>query len=119
MPGSHVTFTPSATATLKSASIGMPATLPATDGANPAVVLRNLGPGTVWIAAAAGAPGAVNLRNIPDALVLGAGQTMLLASHPGFGGGTQAVLQGEGQVLFMRGTLTDAWIFPAATAAVI
>ena len=116
MPGTHVSFTPSAAATFQSGLIPALFTLPTADGANPAVVLRNLGPGVLAVlAGTTGQP----VGGMPGAITLQPGQTLLLASHPGFGGGAVATVQGGGRLEFTRGVLADLWMFPAPSVAVI
>ena len=111
-----MSFTPSTGATFQSGLIPALFGLPAVDGSNPAVVLRNLGPGVLAVlAGTTGQP----VGGMPGAITLQPGQVVLLASHPGFGAGVVATVQGGGRLEFTRGAVADLWMFPAPLAAVI
>ena len=112
----HSQFTPAAGAVFPVSSLPQTVTLPAADAGNLAVVLSNQGPGVVAIVAGS-TSGPV--FSAPGAITLQAGQTVL-ASNPGLSMGTLATVQAQGgtgaSVTFTRGTLSNIWVFPSATA---
>lgn len=121
MAGTHQSFTPAASTTFTgTGTIPTPIALPAVDSGNPAVMLQNLGPGTIFVFAGKSNGGPI--ANAPGAIALQEGETQMFATHAGLGGSTVATMHsqsGGGRLQFSRGSVTPLWLFPAAAVAVI
>ena len=117
MNAPSVIFTPSATVSYPVGSLAAVIALPAADGANPSVVLKNNGPGMLVVV-----PGSVPgpLFNLPGAITLAAGQ-QTLTTAAGLANGTVACVQSQGgaSLQFMRGSVAELWTFAAPGAALI
>ncbi len=121
MPGTHNQFTPATSATF--AAMGTLPTqiaLPPVDPSNTAVLLQNVGGGTLFVFAGWTNGGPIGAA--PGVIALQEREQRMLPSTPGFGNSTVATIQstaGSGQLAFTRGSVTPVWIFPAAVTAVI